>query len=47
MKKLFKTLLASLLALSLAACGGGKEDEKTIHVVATLDPHSKILEFAK
>ncbi len=47
MKKLVKTLLASLLALSLAACGGGKEDEKTIHVVATLDPHSKVLEFAK
>lgn len=47
MKKLVKTLLVGLLALTLGACGSSKKEDKTINVVATLDPHSKILEFAK
>ena len=49
MKKLVKLLLAGLLALGLGACAGNdeKDNEKVIHVVATLDPHSKVLEFAK
>ena len=50
MKKLVKLLLAGLLTLGLGACGNGGNpdtDDKTIHVVATLDPHSKVLEFAK
>ena len=50
MKKLVKLLLAGLLTLGLGACGNGGStdaDDKTIHVVATLDPHSKVLEFAK
>ena len=49
MKKLVVLLLSVLLVFGLAACGGNeaKNDEKTITVVATLDPHSKVLEFAK
>ena len=49
MKKLVVVLLSVLLVFGLAACGGNesKNDEKTITVVATLDPHSKVLEFAK
>ena len=30
MKKLFKTLLAVVMALGLAACGGGEEESKTL-----------------
>lgn len=53
MKKLLSLLLAGLL---LVGCGGnstpsedavGNEEAKKIKVAATLDPHSKILEFAK
>ena len=47
MKKLVKTLLAGLLTLTLGACASESQEDKTIHVVATLDPHAKILEFAK
>lgn len=49
MKKLVVVLLSVLLVFGLVACGGNesKNDEKTITVVATLDPHSKVLEFAK
>ena len=49
MKKLVVVLLSLLLVFGLAACGGNDKgsDEKTITVVATLDPHSKVLEFAK
>ena len=49
MKKLVVVLLSILLVFGLAACGGNSnnDDEKTITVVATLDPHSKVLEFAK
>lgn len=53
MKKLLSLLLAGLL---LVGCGGnstpsedasGSEEVKKIKVAATLDPHAKILEFAK
>lgn len=59
MKKLFKALTLSLLTLTLVACSSPKKEEvkeaakeetKTLEVLkvsATLDPHAKILEFAK
>lgn len=49
MKKFSLVVLCCLLVFSLAACGGKSNDtdDKTITVVATLDPHSKILEFSK
>ena len=48
MKKLLLTLTAFLLLLTLAACGSNEtEDDNVLRVSATLDPHSKILEFAK
>lgn len=52
MKKLVKIVLGLALILGLTACGnetpveeGDKKD--TLKVTCTLDPHSKILEFAK
>ena len=49
MKKIFKALAATTIALSLVGCGGAGEakDEKTIKVGATSSPHGKILEEAK
>lgn len=49
MKKLLKLFLVSVLAFGLGACGTKDKntDDKTIHVVATLDPHAKILDYAK
>lgn len=50
MKKLVQLLVVGLLTLGLGACGNKDTetgDDKTIHVVATLDPHSKVLEEAK
>ena len=46
MKKLFVVLLSVLCVLSLAACGG-KKDEKTISVACSPTPHAEILEKAK
>ncbi|MBR6957476.1 MAG: MetQ/NlpA family ABC transporter substrate-binding protein [Erysipelotrichaceae bacterium] len=45
MKKTLTVILAVLLSLTLAACGGngGKQDEKVIKVGATLVPHAEIL----
>lgn len=43
MKKLF----VLLLSLLLVACGGGANDEKTIKVSCTAEPHATILEFVK
>lgn len=43
MNKLVKVLAATALALSLAACGSSKSDEKTIKVGATAVPHAMIL----
>lgn len=59
MKKVLKTLLAGLLVLGLAACSSKPaqetpeatnpttEETTKLKVSATLDPHAKILEFAK
>ncbi len=53
MKKLFKTLTATTLALTLAACGAAEEEPETtgeepavLTIVATANPHGEILEFA-
>ena len=46
MKKIIAIVLALTLALSLAACGG-KKDDKTIKVGATPAPHAEILEVVK
>ncbi|MGC9595671.1 hypothetical protein ACO2E5_07885 [Staphylococcus epidermidis] len=35
------------LTIALAACGGGKDKEKTITVGASPAPHAEILEKAK
>ena len=45
MKKTLTVILAVLLSLTLAACGGngGKQDDKVIKVGATLVPHAEIL----
>jgi len=50
MKKLILLLTALLLVTSLSACGSGSESDSNdskLVVAATLDPHAKILEFAK
>lgn len=50
MKKLIVALLSLVLVCSLFGCGAKDEktqDDKVIKVTATLDPHAKILEFAK
>jgi len=48
MKKLLITITTLLLVFGLAACGSSETtDDKTLKVSATLDPHSKILEFVK
>lgn len=50
MKKIFKLIIITSVLFALAACTTNKKDEETtntLKVVATLDPHSKILEFAK
>ena len=54
MKKTFALLLTVVLALSLFGCQSSTPqddvvvgDDKTIVVSTTLDPHSKVLEFAK
>ena len=43
MKKIIAIVLALVLALSLAACGGKAADEKTITVAASPTPHAEIL----
>ncbi len=45
MKKLFKAILVLTLVVFFSACISDKEETK-LTVSATLDPHSKILEFA-
>ncbi len=45
MKKIILTL--TVLVLVLSACGKGGNADKTLKVAVTLDPHSKIVEFAK
>ncbi len=45
MKKTIALILALVLALSLAACGG-KADDKTITVAASPTPHAEILKVA-
>ena len=45
MKKTIAIILALVLALSLAACGG-KADDKTITVAASPTPHAEILKIA-
>ena len=45
MKKTIAIILALVLALSLAACGG-KADDKTITVAASPTPHAEILKVA-
>lgn len=51
MKKLVKIVLGLALVFGLAACGSnsnqGGEDSNSLKVTCTLDPHSKVLEFAK
>lgn len=47
MKKLLKLSLALLLSVGVVGCGGSQNDDKTLTVAASLDPHSKILEEAK
>lgn len=47
MKKLLTCALTLLLTIGLVGCGSSSQDEKTLTVSATLDPHSKILEQAK
>ena len=46
MKKIFALILALTLVLSLAACGGNAQDDKTIKVGASPAPHAAILEEA-
>ena len=45
MKKTIAIILALVLALSLAACGG-KTDDKTITIAASPTPHAEILKVA-
>ncbi len=45
MKKIILTLV--ILTLVLASCGKGGSEDKTLKVAVTLDPHSKIVDFAK
>lgn len=53
MKKLVKIVLGVALILGLAGCGNSNPNNEnennvqTLKVTCTLDPHSKILEFAK
>lgn len=48
MKKLVKIVLGLALVFGLAACGSkGSEESNSLKVTCTLDPHSKVLEFAK
>ena len=42
MKKLFGIILVLALTIALAACGGGKDKEKTIIVGASPAPHAEI-----
>ena len=46
MKKTIAIILTLALVLSLAACGGGKKDEKVITVAASPTPHAEILKVA-
>ncbi|MBE6923272.1 MAG: ABC transporter substrate-binding protein [Ruminococcaceae bacterium] len=46
MKKTIAIILTLVLALSLAACGGGNADDKTITVAASPTPHAEILKVA-
>ena len=46
MKKIIALVLALILVMALAACGG-KTDDKTIKIGATPAPHAEILEVAK
>ena len=43
MKKTIAIILTLVLALSLAACGGAKADDKTITIAASPTPHAEIL----
>ena len=47
MKKIITLLVTLVLTLSLVACAGKTEDDKTIKVAATAVPHAVILEEAK
>ena len=47
MKKTIAIILTLVLALSLAACGGGNAADKTITVAASPTPHAEILKVAK
>ena len=47
MKKAAALILAAVCAISLAACGAGKADSKTIKIGATPTPHAEILEQVK
>ena len=46
MKKTIAIILTLVLALSLAACGGNKADDKVITVAASPTPHAEILKVA-
>lgn len=47
MKKIIAIVLALALALTMAACGSEKADDKTITVGTAPGPHPEILEFVK
>jgi len=47
MKKLLTALLACALTLGLTGCGSSSNDETTITIMATVDPHEKILKAAE
>lgn len=46
-KKFASVVLALVLIAALAACGGGKEDEKKISIAVTPVPHAEIMNIVK